>query len=356
MQDSQGKTVLLLTEKTEDIYTWKIINSDVPAIIFFSLSNKQIGSFLLDFLAVDFNNIEHFNNFINIYGLSSLVGLSKTTKDIFANKSEGKWIKGFEKIYEMDSKDKYSRIMERIYNESNTELKILQDIFKRAIYLCFDVNGPEWSKGLTVFQRFAVIETMMSKTAREIRDEAKHTTYDFQVVPDTDSVSRTFPAVYYIDEIYAEVYANQIRDINYHKVEKCTCDSPGGICYASFKKLLENNALIKKCQHCGDYFIPSKRIDEEYCDKVVKTLPGGITRTCKDVGPMLKYSKKDKDPLIIEYRRAYKNRHSKLKKGLTKEEFYYWKEEATLMMKGVRQGKYSIEEFKEWCKKDKGES
>ena len=155
----------------------------------------------------------------------------------------------------------------------------------------------------------------------------------------------------------AEVLNN--NDFDFEVVTLLSSDKILSICYAEITRMIENNQIVKKCNNCGLYFTPTKRIDETYCDRVVKILANGTQRTCKDIGPLIKYAKKtNNDPIIEIYRRAYKTYHSRIKaKGksnISKKEFYDWKTEAEKKMEGIRQGKITIEEFRDWVKNGEG--
>lgn len=350
-----GEAAILISdkEKTEEFASWKIIAIDNSfAVLPFFLSKKRIGTFLVDFLATDFTTLSSFLDFTGTYGLSYLVKLSETVKSIYKDKDiEGEYIQTFDKIYRIRSKDSYDQIMERIYRESEWELKTVQDIFKLAIYRCLDVNGPEWTNGLTVMQRFFVMENSAPTIdfAKEVRDEGRHISTDFIAISDTRGlydfpIGITLP----MDE-----YARIIKDDKVYLIDQYNSGSPGGICFVSFKILLQYGQVIRKCGHCDQYFMPTKRTDEGYCDRIADV---NKQKTCKEIGPMVTYTNKpDKDPLIEEYRKAYKAKHAKMKlrgnKMLTKEEFYRWKEEAGIKMEEVRQGKITPEDFKTWCKK-----
>ncbi len=67
--------------------------------------------------------------------------------------------------------------------------------------------------------------------------------------------------------------------------------------------ILKDGVIVRKCRNCGDYFIPSSRSDEIYCDK---QLPNG--RTCKTVG----YDERVKqDQVLSEYRKIYKTQNAR---------------------------------------------
>ena len=65
------------------------------------------------------------------------------------------------------------------------------------------------------------------------------------------------------------------------------------------------NISIKQCANCGRFFIPSKRSDEIYCDRVNEN-----GKTCKDIG----YSSKIKeDPFKVAFTKARKTQHARIR-------------------------------------------
>lgn len=110
--------------------------------------------------------------------------------------------------------------------------------------------------------------------------------------------------------------------------------------------LINKKILIKKCQYCGCYFVPSGRRDTEYCNRV----KAGETHTCKEVGAMQKYKAKIAgDKINMIYNKAYKRNDSKARnKKMSKSDFYEWSELARKMRDDCHAGNVSFEDFQAW--------
>ncbi len=68
-------------------------------------------------------------------------------------------------------------------------------------------------------------------------------------------------------------------------------------------QFLKNNIDIKKCENCGDYFIPKTRSDEIYCDSMDKD-----GKPCRQKG----YENKvNNDAILKEYRKIYKTQNAR---------------------------------------------
>jgi hypothetical protein len=75
---------------------------------------------------------------------------------------------------------------------------------------------------------------------------------------------------------------------------------------------LKSDLIIRKCKHCGEFFIVRGRIDIEYCDRV----KDGETKPCCIIGATRSYwgSKVD-DPIYTAFQKAYKRNHSRQRVG-----------------------------------------
>lgn len=110
--------------------------------------------------------------------------------------------------------------------------------------------------------------------------------------------------------------------------------------------IVKEGISVRKCKCCGKFFIPKGRSDTDYCDK---TKPGE-TKPCSEIGAVRKYwSDKKKNPVYIEFQKAYKRNHSRVTyKKITKPEFLAWSDEAREKRDLCDKGGMELEEFKEW--------
>ena len=109
---------------------------------------------------------------------------------------------------------------------------------------------------------------------------------------------------------------------------------------------LKSSLLIRKCKHCGEFFIVHGRIDTEYCDRVKE----GESKPCSIIGATRSYwGSKMEDPIHIEFQKAYKRNHSRQRVGkMTQSEFYEWSEEARRKRGECEAGTLPLVEFKQW--------
>lgn len=117
--------------------------------------------------------------------------------------------------------------------------------------------------------------------------------------------------------------------------------------YLEVWSMVQNKVKIRKCRHCGKYFVAATR-RIVYCDRVDES---GIR--CSAVGYHEAFQKKmeDDEPLQI-YNRAYKTHHARVRKGtMSKENFQLWCIEAKERMERARAGELDIAQFQKWVKK-----
>lgn len=113
-----------------------------------------------------------------------------------------------------------------------------------------------------------------------------------------------------------------------------------------FVKMIEHDIFIKKCENCGRFFIPRRRADAEYCDRIF----GDTGRKCSEVGAMLKYEKKvAENPILEMHKKAYRRFHSRVRnKKMTQAAFLKWSEEASRKRDLCLAGELAFDEFMEW--------
>lgn len=113
-----------------------------------------------------------------------------------------------------------------------------------------------------------------------------------------------------------------------------------------FIKMIEHNIFIKKCKNCERFFIPRRRPDAEYCDRVF----GGSGRKCSEIGATLRYEKKvAENPILEAHKKAYRRFNSRTRaKKMTQAEFLAWSEEAREKRDACLAGELSFEEFVAW--------
>ena len=119
----------------------------------------------------------------------------------------------------------------------------------------------------------------------------------------------------------------------------------------TFLQLIENNYLILKCKNCNKYFIPYKRTDTYYCDRIS---PQDNTKTCKQYGADKAWwlRTKDENDWYNLYRKIYQSFQVKAKRNPNNPQFKQnyddFRAEANEWKKAVKEGTKTAEEFMYW--------
>lgn len=127
--------------------------------------------------------------------------------------------------------------------------------------------------------------------------------------------------------------------------------------YFDFAQLYKSHRLIKECENCGRFFIPSSRSDEKYCDHIFKN-----GKTCKQLGYEIKLNS---DDVLKEYRKIYKTQNARKQRAIKsnpasktvyENRFGKWSENAKNILLQCQSGKITIQEMsialsdKKWTK------
>ncbi len=112
--------------------------------------------------------------------------------------------------------------------------------------------------------------------------------------------------------------------------------------YIEVIKILEKNVVIKKCENCNKYFVPTSRTDEKYCGRIQSN-----NKSCKQSDGYLK-----NDLGIKMYRNKYQafNQLRLRSKNLdwVNEAFLNWTIEADKKKRDYKAQNISLEEFQGW--------
>jgi len=113
-----------------------------------------------------------------------------------------------------------------------------------------------------------------------------------------------------------------------------------------FIKMIEYDIFIKKCKNCERFFIPKRRADTEYCDRIF----GETSRKCSEVGATLRYEKKVAgNPILDAHKKAYRRLNSRTRnKKMTQTEFITWADEAAKKRDACLTGELNFDEFVAW--------
>lgn len=333
----------------EDSNQYKFINPSAQLL--------PIGSILVDFLNLD---IEWLTGIIEKYnGLDALKAIEKIHTDMTLkyNLIFATLIKNFlaENTY---------------YIKSGGKLEDLYDDALLSLVKFYGLVFPNINQS---------INEIMVYTASFLNVQKSHYISTFSFMSKHDRFYETVMNSEQFLEIQNIRYKVNPQIVNKNMVlnEQFYLNDYQSFLAVEFMQIYKRNLVIKQCENCNDWFIPTTRSDEIYCDK--KNSNG---RSCKQIG----WENKPKDEAYNVYRKAYSRvfNYVKRHKGEYQELedfFKVWKREANYYMslcngdnnrinqykswirqsekklkKIVKSDEFTLEELKEWMENNKGDN
>jgi hypothetical protein len=158
-------------------------------------------------------------------------------------------------------------------------------------------------------------------------------------------------------ELYNILVTNvmEIENINRNTRYLESADSLVKIFYRTFDYMIKSNTRIKKCAHCGKYFVPLNRSDTIYCDR---QSPQDPSKTCKEVGARQTWQRTLKENEAAKlYRNIYMARQMKVKRNpdldCYKKSFEQYKVESRQWKADVKDGVKTEADYVAWLKSEK---
>lgn len=301
-----------------------------PSTIYYPFHEK-LGMFLLNFLNANLWAYESaYKDFFYMYGFEIL-------RDVDSN-----CIVDLKNNFESD--ENYLEATKLIYTKLREQIIYIQENIRNAVHYIYNIDEIENLKEYSHSERYAVYL---------IKNMGKLCTYNKNDNVIKDGYANRFAEFSGVGELELLKLLKEKKSIiamnDTHKV-----NDVAGVCYAILEELSKmQNYPIKKCQNCGMYFIPSKRLDEIYCD-----YPKENGKTCREQGAILSYNKRLQDKSAYsEYRKQYQQKFAYVNKNKDdkkiKKDFEKWKVQAKEQISKLKHNKISEDEVFEWLEKNK---
>ena len=262
-----------------------------PASLYFPFHEK-LGLLLLRFLNADLSNYEIANKtFFYAYGFEILRDLDDSYK--------------FELKQNYSNDEEYLKATTKIFEDLHENLIDTQDELKKAVTYIYNLDNIKSLEKYTYSERFAVYLIkrlgklyLYYKNDFIMRDSYSRKYQDF----DNNSEYELLETLQSKKQVLSMSNTHKSNDLS-------------SICYAILEELSKiPNYPIKKCQHCGMYFIPNAKTDEVYCD-----YPKENSKPCRELGAFQSYTQRLKDNQAMgEYRRTYQQKYMQDKKDKNK--------------------------------------
>lgn len=307
-------------------------------------ANVPIGSVFMDFLSLDFQDYPSFRHFVRKWGLDGFVPFSERLKD-FVSRHVDRQKDGWAVVKE----EMHKRLFEGIRAEIARDMQIAQEQLKRGVFTWLDEQGPEWTQGLSLQERyFYDLAFRNSPVAPLMEINLDKITLKFapriwpKRTPQADPLAWEELSRDPLSSVKTqglEGYRQALARYDILQVDEYAGEDILALCYLEIKERIRRNLPVRRCQNCGHYFEPEKRSDSIYCDRMQyprweqkQDADGNkysiaVPVTCKDLGPQKTYQKSlENDPERRAYRQAYRALHARLMRGeISREEFEDWK-------------------------------
>jgi hypothetical protein len=286
----------------------------------------NIGEQLCNFLNTNFENIDNFKNFINIYGLNCLLNLTniKFTDSPVPAKE-------------------YEDAIETTYNEVKYLLIDLLQSLKIDVEYIYNMNQLEEIKDLTPLQRFQIMTNSdkLSKCLEYLdNDKIQLKLSAFEIFRDYSS----FP-------MRQDETQRIVSKANVSSSYFIECTDIIQTLLIEFIEVANLNIEIKVCKNCGKFFVPDNRSDEIYCSNIYEN-----EKTCKEIGHFKVQQKliQENDNLRI-YRNVYQKLLLRTRRNPSNvkyaREFEFFKDDNNEWKELISKGLATEEEYIDWLKK-----
>lgn len=318
------KTIKLMNIKSQSNINREIVD-------YFTPYSERYGRFLINFLNADFSAPETaFKTFFAFYGIELL----KEYSNYIPNKN----------LYK---EDVFNTEFNKLFNTCKEEIINLQNIILNCVNYTYNL------KDNNEYSEYYPIERFTSFILREDLYKYSIDTNIFfnNLIGYKVELSRLVNSK--PSEIRKKIKTNEIalKTSNIFYSNKLS----NIVFYSLYEIATNEHIIIKNCQNCGKYFIPTTKQTEIYCD---------ITyfeneRSCRDTGAGETYKKNinDVEGYII-YRRTYQKRLMQIKRhpdisGEDVSRFHNWREKAQAKIKAYKKGNLTEDELVTWMKKNK---
>lgn len=288
---------------------------------------ESIGMLLINLLNADFSTFESaYTTFLYAYGLELL----KDDEHFLAER-------------EPLTEEEVIRILRDTYEQYTDILLELQRQFRNCVDFIYNLNGRKELQEYSASSKFACYV---------IQNDIYSYSQNIEVILDNYVKIHN---KYRYESKTSLIQKIEEKDPNLELHNVYTSSKLGSICFVILEQLVkQENILIKTCQNCGRYFIPTFRQNEIYCD--LKNVDG--SPTCRDKGATETYKKNlESTPALLLYRRTYQQKvmtvyRNKDNKQL-KKDFDKWKKDAQAKIKLFKQGKLDEDTLYKWMEENK---
>ena len=284
---------------------------------------EYLGSFLFNFIELNFENKLDFNKFVSTYCFESLYYMTYPNQYPIKN------------INMKISEEEYIAFLELFYTSYSNEFCLYRDILYDFINLKERLNY------------FCLYEKYYNHKSFE------NSLYNYKNLKPSDYEKYlNIDLKSYLTNINLDFNFTLFPNLSTHNYEYAfNTDNLYSFLFIIAWKLSRLDYIILKCKNCGKYFIPNSKHETKYCNFIFDN-----NKTCKDIAPQMEYKKKlNNEPVLKKCRTFYQSlqKNSANYGGNYTIRYENFKKELPIMKHELKEGNISKKQFDEWLKSKK---
>lgn len=293
---------------------------------------KNIGTFLLEFLNLDFTNALHLNYFLVHYFLVNFIASRKSYLNF-------EYYRNIYLTFEIMDDPKIILTEEEIIKYSEEAKLLYFDGIESAQYVFRNIADKVYFK--TLFDASTEEDSDYEKL-KILKDNETYESILNDISENFKDIKMNFDLASFFLNTIPNDLNNNIK--YYYASDNFACLL--FICIKEFMNYKKSFRIIK-CKNCNRYFIPKTAHKTLYCDNILKN---GLT--CKKFADKNSCSRTyTNDPVCKKYRNRYKNLSKQASISNNPKVFALYKKykvDGSIMLDKYKNGKISSVEFENW--------
>lgn len=331
-------------EYTEYLNEHEITNIENRYTTNTHIINKPIGTFLFEFLDMDFSKPAPIGKLALKYGPIALNSYTDSGNEYLDDLSQEDDLsigqEKFEWLYKITS------------NDLLPEYRQVQQDLRTIIDFVYNLKNKQYLEDLTPSQRYFIFLQNCSKNLRMRVNDYINTVKISHEINYSELFNLNIKDIKAPEEL-ARIIKKRDKKNHHYKISNYLYEfkNLSSAYYYCLLHFIENNIIIKECKNCNKYFIPENRNSTVYCTRIFEN-----KKTCQDIGALNTYNEKlKKDEANALYRKTLSakkmlaNRNPDI--SLYLEKYEEWKKTANKYKQDIKNGLKTNEEFKNWIEK-----
>lgn len=297
--------------KEEKVFFYKLIQDqhtkEYASVLVTDYPSKAIGSFLFDFVSLDFSCRKTFCEFVSNYCFEALLYAYYPYR-----------LRNPDYSFVINEED-YNDLLNMFFNEYSKDFCY----YKQELYDLINTKDR-----LDFFSYIDKTEPVKMKP------------YEYEKYNNVNIKD-------HLKNIRINFDYRKILNCNYKNIEfTYETDNFYSLLYLFMWRLTKLNNVVYVCKNCGKYFIPDFQYNSKYCNNIY-----AYHKTCREIAAQIQYKKKlDAEPVLKKCRTFYQTlqKNASLYGGKHIERYENFKKESKVMKKALEDGNITVEDFSNW--------